>query len=539
MACGCVSTGSHPRAPVITDEDIARIDSPITLEVRLPFKQSSATLAQLRDQRDDQRQFFSEYRVHYDDTFTITVMDHPEWTTGVTVLRDGKVYFGFLGRSLDVYGKTFDEIIEMVIYGDPPRKPCPNCGYFYARHVDACPACEAAPADVAGTAGVVLTATAREEIQRLGGVVAPEARPFRPVAGLAGESWVALCERGIVGLRVDLDSASADRMWSRNLGRTVIEKTALGATALPNPLPVRLARRWVLLDLRTGLITPASAAQAGQFQPAELPVSPEPNGLNVFFANPRVKIENIVQATNSYTVNVLGAVNAPGLVKIHNGSRLWDAISAAGGPVVANRLTQPTSEDAPIDPTVDWARAVLMRQAQFLPKRTIPPDVQPTDLVRLDIDFLRLADGDPDQNIPLFPGDTIYIPEFAGIAAAVTVIGEVKIPGLIYFRGRIDLMTALARSGWLNEERALYSAIYLVRNSFADTNTREIYRLNAVAVAKGQARNVLLRDGDIIYVNTDSITDITDVMSKVVNILGGSTVPLATYRTWETLIRGR
>ncbi|MGE0431062.1 MAG: SLBB domain-containing protein [Planctomycetota bacterium] len=390
--------------------------------------ESSATVAQLQQQLDEQLTWFGEYRLDYEDSFHIRVLGHDEWSTRVTVLRDGNIYFGYFRSDK----KDDDDHDGLQDPDDPPSDPPPS------DPPPTDPGVQPPPVDPGPGPGP-----------------GPDPQPLP-----------------------DPDTR-------------------------PDPQPVPGAPR-------TG--RPMRVVGLTLSQAQEMIVE----SLREYFYDPQVKIEEITQSPTSYTVKVLGAVNRPGRVKIQAGFRLLDALADAGGEITRTTLL-PVGDDTPLLPTVDWVNSRILREARFLPAGTAPAGVRPTDLCRLRVQF-ELLSGDAQQNIPLFPGDVVQITPYEAKNTRVIVAGRVNVPGVFYYRDRIDLVEALARAGWMTEDVAKVSGVYLVRNSIAPDDQRELYILNPINVARGTARNVPLRDGDILYVDSTSLHDIQRVMGQISTI---------------------
>ena len=82
---------------------------------------------------------------------------------------------------LDSYEEQFvggqRELIDLLTYGDPPQRPCPNCGYFYDVRQDRCPACAAA-------GGACWAVVGEKYGLLLFGTLPVEARPRASIAAL-------------------------------------------------------------------------------------------------------------------------------------------------------------------------------------------------------------------------------------------------------------------------------------------------------------------------------------------------------------------
>ncbi len=122
-------------------------------------------------------------------------------------------------------------------------------------------------------------------------------------------------------------------------------------------------------------------------------------GLKNQLVNPQVSIE--LTARSKAEVSILGAVKTPGKRVLEDGWHLLDLISASGGLGIGRP---------------EWTRATLVRG---------------DGRQRIPIDMDKLMSGDPDQNLPLVPGDTLLIREQEARNFSMTIMGEVKRPGLV------------------------------------------------------------------------------------------------------------
>jgi polysaccharide export outer membrane protein len=171
-------------------------------------------------------------------------------------------------------------------------------------------------------------------------------------------------------------------------------------------------------------------------------------------------------ATQGVTIN--GEVKAPGVYPALGVHKLNDLIAAAGGITqLAAAHVVITHKDDPGDPlTVEYNPAAL---------KPIIPDVQ------------------------IFPGDSILIPR-AGI---VYVAGNVAKPGAYLLDGRRTLTVedAMALSGGGGRASAM-KRVQLVRT--LDDGRKEAITIPVNLIYKGQAPDVALIDGDILYVPTSN-----------------------------------
>ncbi|MGL4378182.1 MAG: SLBB domain-containing protein, partial [Microcoleaceae cyanobacterium] len=152
-----------------------------------------------------------------------------------------------------------------------------------------------------------------------------------------------------------------------------------------------------------------------------------------------------------------------------------------------------------------------------------------------------LQNGDITQDTILQEGDTIIVPTateltpaevsqlaqatFAPTTVQVTVVGEVRGPGVLKIAPNTTLNQALRMAGWFTPSRAQSDFVELMRLNFDGTVSRRIITLDAKEGMNDQT-NPLMRDQDIIVVRRNGITkfadDINLVFSPVVNFQAGA-----------------
>jgi len=195
-------------------------------------------------------------------------------------------------------------------------------------------------------------------------------------------------------------------------------------------------------------------------------------------------------ATQGITVN--GEVKTPGVYPALGIRKLNDVISAAGGvtPAAASKVVI-THKDNPGNPiTVDYNPEALS---------PVIPDVQ------------------------IFPGDTLMVPR-AGI---VYVLGAVARAGGYVLDGRNTLTVeeVMALAGGGGHAPAL-KRVQLVR-TLAD-GRKEAITIPVNLIYKGQAPDVALKDGDILFVPTSNIKLAAEQAISSALSIGTS---IALYRT--------
>ena len=186
-----------------------------------------------------------------------------------------------------------------------------------------------------------------------------------------------------------------------------------------------------------------------------------------YLTNPQVSV--FVKEAKSKKVSVVGAVSKPGTVEMLGQRSLLEAISEAGG------LTQQAGKDL-----------YVLR----------PDPSGATTRIDVDLDDLMI-NGNPELNIPILPGDVINIP--IDRLLHVYVDGAVRKPGEVEYKNSrpLNLVQAIAAAGGLSE-RASQKGIILIRNH--PDGSQEILKIDLKAVRKGKEPNMVLENGDSIYV---------------------------------------
>lgn len=171
-------------------------------------------------------------------------------------------------------------------------------------------------------------------------------------------------------------------------------------------------------------------------------------------------------ATQGITVN--GEVKSPGVYPALGVRKLNDVISAAGGVTItaASKVVITHRSDPGTPTTVDYNPSALT---------PVIPDVQ------------------------IFPGDSVMVPR-AGI---VYVLGDVIKSGGYVLDGRraLTVEEAMALAGGGGHAAAL-KRVQLVRT--LDGGRKEAITIPVNLIYKGQAPDVTLKDGDILYVPTST-----------------------------------
>jgi polysaccharide biosynthesis/export protein len=197
-----------------------------------------------------------------------------------------------------------------------------------------------------------------------------------------------------------------------------------------------------------------------------------------------------------HRASVLGAVARPGTYLLGSPTRVADLLAMAGG-------VQRTDGEAETVELGDLAAARLIRDGEPLP-----------------ISLPRAFAGDPKHNVLLSPRDVLFVPSLQG--AAVRVLGEVKHARLIPWRPGLRLSEALAQAQGMTAE-ADEADVRVVRGPLS---APRLYRASLAALIQGQATDVELARGDIVFVSKHWFASATDVLQRLVPLLVVSPVPL-------------
>lgn len=205
-----------------------------------------------------------------------------------------------------------------------------------------------------------------------------------------------------------------------------------------------------------------------------------------------VRVNLIISSLDGHMAAVVGAAQNPGRYKVTPGMRLADLIALAGGPAIGQSEFIPT----PLG-NMDLAR--LVRGSETVP-----------------VSILRAREGDPKHNIRVRAGDQLYIPPVT--SSLIMVLGEVARPQPLAYREGIRLSEVLARAGGVNNQRGDRKDIRIVRGPLTEPR---VYTTNLKALSAGEATDVELVPGDIVYVSRAwyaSAGDVLNALSPIISL---------------------
>ena len=207
-------------------------------------------------------------------------------------------------------------------------------------------------------------------------------------------------------------------------------------------------------------------------------------GLSKFILSPKVSV--IVQEFNSQQYTIFGEVVTPGVFPLTTNTSITKALANAGG------LNKGQFRASSVE-LADLTHAFIARNGKVLP-----------------VDFVRLIrQGDLRYDISLQSGDYIYIP--SGLSKEVYILGEVAKPMLFAYRENMPMSRTLAQAEGFTPNADL-KRIHIVRGALHNPT---IIMINFEQVLKGNAREVALQPGDIVYVPPTGLTNFARVIDKL------------------------
>lgn len=203
-----------------------------------------------------------------------------------------------------------------------------------------------------------------------------------------------------------------------------------------------------------------------------------------------VRVNVIVTDPAGQRASVIGAVQTPGNYTVRPGMRLADLVALAGGP-----LRQVTMEGDYVA-LADLGGARVYRNGEVLP-----------------INVDRALRGEPRHNVRVQAGDHVHIPP--RIQNRIAIFGAVGDAGLFTFRDDLRLTEAIALAGGLTID-ADDGDVRVIRG---DLRNPRVYWASIEDIVDGQAHDVALQPGDIVFVTDHWIADFGEVLSRLSPIL--------------------
>jgi Periplasmic protein involved in polysaccharide export len=121
----------------------------------------------------------------------------------------------------------------------------------------------------------------------------------------------------------------------------------------------------------------------------------------------------------------------------------------------------------------------------------------------------------------------VQVNEFGG--KKVIVLGEVSTPGTYKTTGPVSVLEAISLAGGYTRD-AILRNVFVVRG---DLNNPEVIRLNLSKAVTGKdfAENIPIKAGDVVYVPRSLISDISYVVSLILQPLSSSSAGVSSIQT--------
>jgi polysaccharide export outer membrane protein len=205
--------------------------------------------------------------------------------------------------------------------------------------------------------------------------------------------------------------------------------------------------------------------------------------LTEFILKPQLTIINKRVAVGA-VVTLFGQVSKPGTYPLSGEVSLTQLLAKAGD----------------ITEVADQSRIRILRNDGSSTKTIV-------------VNLMHIFDGKQDDLI-LAAGDIIYVGQKAQLKdnGRATILGFVKMPGAYSCYTGMTIMQLLAFAGDFTKE-ADPTALTLIRTK--DDGQREVFKINASRILKGQAEDVAVYSGDVVMVVKDEKTE-----QKMVNLIG-------------------
>lgn len=234
------------------------------------------------------------------------------------------------------------------------------------------------------------------------------------------------------------------------------------------------------------------------------------------------------------TVTVVGEVNRPGSYVVVGGSS-----SAAAPSSSANTQGGRGTGTIEAGGNVGGGLPTVSRAIQLAGGITATADVRNIQIRRptkagseqkINLNFWRLLQGDPNQDTIVQEGDTIIIPtstdinpaearaladaSFSPATIQVSVVGEVKNPGAVSLQPNTPLNQAILTAGGFNDSRARRRSVELVRLNPDGSVTKQKLPID-LAQGINNKNNPILRNNDIVVVGRSGTAKVGDTVGSL------------------------
>ncbi len=209
--------------------------------------------------------------------------------------------------------------------------------------------------------------------------------------------------------------------------------------------------------------------------------------LTRYFKNPRVDI--MIKEHHSQQVLVMGAINSlirqptgPGLYVLSKPTRLVELLTVAGGP----------------SSTANLKKVAVTRKNGT----TLYVNV-----------YKAIFQSDLSQDIPVFPGDSIFVPETSEGVSKIYVFGEVEKPGIYDLKDGMTVLEAVGKAGSYTADAVLAST-KLIRGDLSKPEVISV-DLKKFFQAGNLSANLALQNNDIVYVPKTRIASLSHFLKNL------------------------
>jgi polysaccharide export outer membrane protein len=233
------------------------------------------------------------------------------------------------------------------------------------------------------------------------------------------------------------------------------------------------------------------------------------------------------------TVTIVGEVNRPGSYVVVGGSSSAAAPSSSANSQGGRAGTIEAGGNA------GGGLPTVSRAIQLAGGITATADVRNIQIRRttktgseqkMNLNFWKLLQGDPNQDTIVQEGDTIIIPtstdinpaeataladaSFSPATIQVSVVGEVKNPGAVSLQPNTPMNQAILTAGGFNDSRARKSSVELVRLNPDGTVTKQRLPID-LAQGINNKNNPILRNNDIVVVGRSGTARVGDTIGTL------------------------
>jgi len=208
--------------------------------------------------------------------------------------------------------------------------------------------------------------------------------------------------------------------------------------------------------------------------------------LQRYFVDPGLIISPVRIRDQNFSL--VGAVARPGIYPLEGAMTLLEAIARGGG-LAFEKVTDSQSNSSSYEQD-NLSRVLIDYDESYLIRKNGK---------KVDVDFKKLLEGDPTQNVMVRPGDSIIV----GFKdeETVFVLGYVREPGRLRYTPGLNLIEALAWArGWFHPpevHRGNLNKVLVIRGDFCHPC---VIVADVTKIVRGEMLNLSLEPGDIIYV---------------------------------------